>query len=90
MNDSQVGGAIVNVDGRDAVITGTVISESRSKEIEKIIAGLSGIRIVDNQLEIAKPDPVIETPKAEITSEPAPEPEVALAPENKTRNTTRN
>lgn len=81
LNDSQIGGAVVNVDGRDAVITGTVTSENRSKEIEQIIAGLSGIRVVDNQLKIVKPEPIIEAPKVEATPEPEPIPEVALAPE---------
>lgn len=83
LNDSQVGGAVVNIDGRDAIITGTVVSESRSKEIEHIIAGLAGIRIVDNQLEIAKPESIIETSKVEVAPEPIPEPEpeIALAPD---------
>lgn len=85
LNDSQVGGAVVNVDGRDATLTGTVVSEDRSIEIEQIVAGLSGIRVIDNQLTIAKsepiPEPVIEAPKVEAAPEPIPEPEVVLAPE---------
>jgi outer membrane protein OmpA-like peptidoglycan-associated protein len=83
LSDSQVGGAVVNMEGRDATITGTVVSESRSKEIGHIIAGMPGIHVVDNRLEIAKPEPIIEAPKAEMAPEPItkPEPEIALAPE---------
>lgn len=73
----QIGGAVVNMDGRDATLTGTVVNESRSKEIEQIVLALPGIRVVDNQLKIA------ETKNAEVAPElgleSIPEPEVKLA-----------
>ena len=71
LKDNQVGGVIVNMNGRDATLTGTVINETRSQEIDKIIADLPGIRSVDNQLEIAGPKAI----------EVAPEPDIALAPD---------
>ena len=68
----QIGGAVVNMDGRDATLIGTAVNESRSKEIEQIVLALPGIRVVDNQLTIAK------TKIAEVASEP----EVKLAPDS--------
>jgi len=89
LKDRQVGGAVVNVDGRDATLTGTVVSVSRSQEIEQIVAALPGIRLVDNQLRIsqakiieAAPEPEIATAPEQIPEpEPEPVPEIALAPE---------
>ncbi len=78
LEQQQVGGVVVDMDGRDATITGTAISEERSNEIEKIIAALPGIRIVDNQLEVAIAN--VE-PESEPEPEPEPEPEIVLAPE---------
>ena len=66
LEQQQIGGVIVGMDGRDATLTGTVVSENRSTEIEQIVAALPGIRVVDNQLEIAEPEPVVEAPKVEI------------------------
>lgn len=85
LKESEVGGVIVNMDGRDATLTGTVESEQRSKEIENIIASLTGIRVVNNQLEITKnevaaPEPITE-PVVEKLLESEPEPEIALASE---------
>ncbi len=83
LKDSEVGGIIVNMDGRDATLIGTVKNEQRSQEIETIIASLAGIRVVNNQLEIAKADGA----EPKLITEPAtekllePEPEIALAPE---------
>jgi len=79
LNDSQVGGAIVNMNWRDATLTGTAVSEERSTEIEKIVAALPGIRSVTNHLEIVKAEAVVDTEEVEIE----PEPEIALAPEPK-------
>lgn len=85
LEQQQIGGVIVDMDGRDATLTGTVVSESRSIEIEQTVAALPGIRVVDNQLEIAEPEPIVEPPKVEIAPEPEPisepEPEIVLAPE---------
>ncbi len=97
LKDRQVGGAVVNVNGRDATLTGIVVSVSRSQEIEQIVATLPGIRLVDNQLRIsqakiikAAPEPGPEKvtapePIPESEPEPIPEsepvPEIALAPE---------
>ncbi len=91
LKDRQVGGAVVNVNGRDATLTGIVVSVSRSQEIEQIVATLPGIRLVDNQLRIsqakiikAAPEPGPEKVTAlEPIPEPEPEPvpEIALAPE---------
>jgi len=83
LNERQIGGAVVNMDGRDATLTGTVVSEDRSSEIQKIVAALPGVRVVNNQLEIATPKPVVVAPKVEAVPEPIPEPEteIALAPE---------
>ncbi len=86
LEQQQIGGVVVEMDGRDAVLTGTVVSDSRSIEIEQTVAALPGIRVVDNQLEIAEPEPVVEPATAKIAPEPKPisepEPEIALAPES--------
>ncbi len=83
LSDQQVGGVIVNMDGRDAILTGTVETEERSQEIETIIASLAGIRIVDNQLEIIS-KPIIEAKpieEAEIAEQPQPMSEIAEDPQ---------
>lgn len=82
LEKQQIGGVIVGMDGRDATLTGTVVSESRSTEIEQIVSALPGVRVVDNQLKIAEPEPVAVAPKVEIVPEPEPIPEteIALAP----------
>jgi len=83
LDQKQVGGVIAELDGRDATLKGTVVSEQRSNEIEQYITELSGIRIVDNQLEVVMPETekvveteVIpeETPEQEASSTPIPEP----------------
>lgn len=79
LKESEVGGVIVNMDGRDATLTGTVESKQRSKEIENIIASLTGIRVVNNQLEIAKNEVAVSEPVVKELLES--EPEIALAPE---------
>ncbi|MGI9227457.1 MAG: OmpA family protein [Gammaproteobacteria bacterium] len=83
LSEQKVGGVIVNMDGRDAVLTGKVESNQRSEEIETIIASLSGIRVVDNQLEIASvpPPPVELEPEPEPVKEPEIVPEIAEEPE---------
>jgi len=93
LEQQQIGNAVVNMDGRDATLTGTVASQARSDEIENIVAALDGIRIVDNQLTIAQTKVVEEKPAVIATPyvaplpdfEPEPEPEpvveVAIAPE---------
>ncbi len=86
LEQQQIGGVVVEMDGRDAVLTGTVVSDSRSIEIEQTVAALPGIRVVDNQLEIAEPEPVVDPATVKIAPEPKlisePEPEIALAPES--------
>ncbi len=86
LEQQQIGGVVVEMDGRDAVLTGTVVSDSRSIEIEQTVAALPGIRVVDNQLEFAEPEPVVEPATVKIAPEPKPisepEPEIALAPES--------
>lgn len=86
LEQQQIGGVIVGMDGRDATLTGTVVSKSRSTEIEQIVAALPGIRVIDNQLNIAEPEPVVEAPNVEtapgLKPTPEPEPEIALAPES--------
>jgi len=90
LEQKQIGNAVVNMDGRDAILTGTVASLERSQEIEHTVAALDGIRIVDNQLRISAAKVVEEKPAVIATPfvaplpdfepEPEPEPEVALAP----------
>ena len=83
LKEKQVGGAVVNMDGRDALLTGTVVSQDRSDEIESIVSSLNGIRVVDNQLEVVEPKVVevisepkpVPEPKPEPVPEPEPEPE---------------
>lgn len=79
----QVGGAVVNMDGRDAILTGSVVSQERSSEIEGIISTLDGIRIVDNQLEVVEPKVVEATlePEPIPAPEPIPEPELVSGTE---------
>jgi outer membrane protein OmpA-like peptidoglycan-associated protein len=87
LKEKQVGGVVVNMDGRDALLTGTVVSQDRSSEIENIVSSLNGIRIVDNQLEVVEPAIVepspqlVPEPKPEPAPEPAPEPEPEPTPE---------
>ncbi len=89
LKENQIGNAIVNVDGRDATLTGAVASQSRSDEIEQIIASMPGIRTVDNQLVVARAEPGMTKPKVVIKPkleplpelEPEPEIEVAMTPE---------
>lgn len=87
LEQKQIGNAVVNMDGRDAILTGTVASQERSQEIEHTVAALDGIRVVDNQLEVAAAKVVEETPAVIATPFVAPLPdfepeaEVALAPE---------
>lgn len=84
---NQVGNVTANMDGRDATLTGTVTSQERSTEIEAIVAAMPGIRLVDNQLTIAKAiepkvvEKVIQKPKLEPLPEPEPEPEPEVIPE---------
>ncbi len=85
LEEKQVGGAIVHMNGRDVTLTGTVVSLERSNEIASIIASLRGIRVVDNQLKIAELE-VVEIapeliPEPEPKLEPISEPEVAHTPE---------
>ena len=78
LEQQQVGGVIVSMDGRDATLSGTVVSENRSNEIEQIIAALSGIRMVDNQLEISMPEAEV---APETEPETQPEQELKIEPE---------
>ena len=89
LTDSEIAGVIVTMDGRDATLTGMVTNEARSQKIESIVASQSGIRIVNNRLEIAQPEHEIqpaEEPVPIVEIEPnfepqlSPEVEVALAP----------
>lgn len=80
LKEQQVGGVIVNMDGRDAILTGTVKDMQRSEEIENIIASLSGIHAVDNQLKIAS-TPAIE-PKPVMEPTPVAEKEITLTSES--------
>lgn len=75
LSEQQVGGVTVNMDGRDAVLTGSVISQERSKIIESMVASVYGIRKVDNQLQIT----VAKTPKP--LEKPIQKPFVAALPE---------
>ncbi len=91
LKEKQVGGVVVNMDGRDAIVTGTVVSQQRSNEIEEIISSLHGIRVVDNQLEVvepqvveAKPDPISEPetePKNKTESKPVPDTALVAEPQ---------
>jgi len=86
LEQHQVGNAVVNVDGRDAVLTGMVASAERSQEIEHIVASLDGIRVVDNQLEIAAAKAVEQAPiktQPEVIAKPyvAPLPDFEPEPE---------
>ncbi|MEJ2114595.1 MAG: OmpA family protein [Gammaproteobacteria bacterium] len=87
LEQQQVGGVIVRLDGRDAILSGTVVSENRSNEVEQIIAALSGIRVVDNQLEIAIPETEV-VPETEPEPQPEQEQELKIEPEAKTIPTT--
>ena len=86
LEQQQVGGVIVSMNGRDATLTGTVVSENRSREIEQIIAALSGIRMVNNQLEIAMPKVEVapeHEPGHELEPDPMPTPDKEHEPETK-------
>ena len=76
LKDQLVGNVTVTMHGRDALLKGTVVSQERSQEIENIVAAMSGIRVVDNQLEIAKKIAVVEETKQKATQKPEPLPEI--------------
>ncbi len=86
LKDKQIGNVIVNMDGRDATLTGMVTSQNRSDEIEQIIASMSGIRVVSNQLVVTKVEQVPAEPKIIMTPkvEPLPEFEPESEPEIET------
>ena len=75
LSEQKVGGVTVNMDGRDAVLNGSVINLERSKEIEDMVAGVYGIRSVDNQLQVT----TAKTPKP--IEKPVQKPFVAALPE---------
>ena len=54
LSEQKVGGVVVNINGRDAVLTGAVESSKRAVEIENIISSIDGIRAVENQIIITK------------------------------------
>ena len=54
LKEKQIGNVTVIMNGRDAQLKGRVVSQERSHEIENIVAAMAGIRVVDNQLEIAE------------------------------------
>ena len=78
LKEKQIGNVTVSMDGRDALLTGTVASQERSNEIENVVASMNGIRVVENQLtiakknELAKSEAQITSPKVEPVSEPEP------------------
>ncbi len=84
LKEKQVGNVTVTMDGRDAILKGSVANQKRSLEIENIVAAMAGIRSVDNQLEIveqvvvtAEPEKIAITkvePLPEIEPEPIQEP----------------
>ena len=43
LKDHQIGNAIVNMDGRDATLTGAVSSQNRSEEIAEIVAAMNSV-----------------------------------------------
>jgi len=76
---------LINVSGRDVVLTGDVASEDIKALAGKRARELYGVRVVDNQLNvIAPPPPPPPIPEPEPVVEavpepaPAPEPEVAI------------
>ncbi len=75
LGEQQVGGVRVKVDGRDAVLVGSVVSLERSKEIENMIASVNGIRKIDNQLQVT----VAKVP--EPIEQPVQKPIVAALPD---------
>ncbi len=48
--------ANVEIDGRNAILTGSVASETDSESAEEIVANTEGVRTVDNQLTIGETD----------------------------------
>ena len=73
LKEHQIGNTIVNIQGRDATLTGKVTSQQRSIEIEQLLSAMPGIRIVDNQLTIAKVETVTSESNVVVVSNSDPE-----------------
>ena len=72
LKEHQIGNTIVNMQGRDATLTGKVTSQQRSDEIEQLLTAMSGIRSVDNQLTITKVELVATESNAVVASNSEP------------------
>jgi len=68
----KVAGVVVAVDQRDARLVGRVSSDALKADAERIVAGLSGIKSVKNELEVAPLEPP-RPPEHETPPEPPPE-----------------
>lgn len=73
LKEHQIGNTIVNLQGRDATLTGKVTSQQRSDEIEQLLSAMPGIRSVDNQLTIAKVEPIATESNTVVASNSEPE-----------------
>lgn len=71
--------AIIVFDGRNAVISGTVDSESASEKIRALIGSLEGVRSVTGKLTIKKSDSVVSEPIEESKMEVEKKTEIDLA-----------
>lgn len=56
----------INFNGRDATIEGVVSSEDIKMKIERAIKSERGVRVVNNLLTVAKPEPLPQIKKTEI------------------------
>ena len=75
LTEQGIENVTVNTDGRKIVLTGVVSSEAVRQQAEKHARKVYGVNMVENQLIVATPEPVVEP-------EPTPEPvkEVIQAP----------
>lgn len=73
---ARVAGVRVEVVQRDARLVGRVSSDALKADAERLVAGLSGIKTVKNELEVVP----IEPPAPEPAPEPAPAPEMPPTP----------
>lgn len=80
LKENQVGNVAVSMNGRDAILKGSVTSEERSLEIESIVASMSGIRSVDNQLEIVGQVAAASEPEKIAVAKVEPLPEIEPEP----------
>jgi len=64
----------IKVDGRDVVLTGVVEQDAVKVRAGQVAAGVYGVRVVDNQIQVVEPTPPPPPPVEIVEPEPVPVP----------------